>query len=82
MCKTAVRAKDKNLDHIEPVQPLETTSQSLDDFAKRLFCPADNFQVLCEPCHASKTLIEGEMRKNHRDAKKEIKKIAKKKKVI
>jgi hypothetical protein len=57
-----------NLDHIEPVVPVETDwhlpdgSPDWNIFIKRLYVGPDGFQVICLNCHDAKTQIEDEMR--------------------
>ena len=64
------------VDHIDPVIPLDETFQTWDNFIERLFCSADNLQVLCsyrlkdinkhggeKSCHHKKTQEERRLRK-------------------
>lgn len=53
------------VDHITPVVRVagETT---WDDYIDRLFCPLDNLQVLCKPCHQIKTISEAKARRKSR----------------
>lgn len=64
------------VDHIDPVIPLDKEFTSWDDFVARLFCTADNLQVLCSykikdkhkhndelSCHHRKTQEERKLRK-------------------
>lgn len=57
-----------NLDHIEPVVPVETDwhledgSPDWNIFIKRLYVGPEGFQVICLNCHDAKTQIEDEMR--------------------
>lgn len=50
------------LDHTEPVVPT-TGFVSWDDVINRLFCSAENLQVLCKECHKVKSKQENEERK-------------------
>lgn len=50
--------KDIHVDHIEPVG----SYYDWNEFVDRLFCPAENLQVLCKECHKGKTADE---RKNN-----------------
>lgn len=54
---------DIQLDHILPVIDEEIGFVDWNTYIDRLFCEEDNFQVLCKPCHASKTFFEQEIRK-------------------
>lgn len=54
-CNKIYRNKEVSVDHITPCGSL----QSWDDiapFIERMFCPAEDLQVLCHPCHKRKTL--------------------------
>lgn len=46
------------VDHIEPIG----SCKSWDEFIERLFCEADNLQVLCKACHKKKTKKENKKR--------------------
>ena len=62
--------KDINLDHIIPVIDEEQGFIDFNTYIDRLFCDEDNFQVLCKPCHATKTFFEQEIRKQVKQEKK------------
>lgn len=63
--------KEIVLDHKDPViDPFEGWI-GWDEYLRRLFCPEDNWQVLCKDHHDIKTAIENEIR---RDTKKENRK--------
>lgn len=50
------------VDHIDPV--VSTTGfLDWDTFITRLYCPIENLQVLCKPCHLDKTKTEKTKRK-------------------
>lgn len=49
-------------DHIEPVVHPERGFEGWDVYVSRMFCEADGFAALCEPCHAAKTAAERAMR--------------------
>jgi len=56
-CKDYFIQKDIQVDHIVPAGSLK----SFDDlvtFADRLFCGVDGLQVMCKPCHSTKTKQE------------------------
>jgi 5-methylcytosine-specific restriction endonuclease McrA len=57
-CKKGYVATDVQVDHIDPVVDPAVGFVSWDVFIDRLFCKADNLQVLCKPCHAIKTKLE------------------------
>lgn len=62
-CGTLVTNKDKKLDHISPVVDPQVGFVNWDVYAKRLFSSLDNFMVMCNDCHTSKTAVEREQRK-------------------
>lgn len=52
------------VDHKDPVVPLDRYP-NWDEFINRLFCSADNFEILCSDCHQTKSKAENaERRKN------------------
>lgn len=59
-----IRAKEVNVDHINPVVDPKTGFTSYDEFIKRLFVEEEEFQVLCDTCHNSKSNDEKVERKN------------------
>ena len=52
-----------HIDHIDPVVDPERGFVDWDIYIARLFCSAENLQLLCEPCHKTKTDREREIRK-------------------
>jgi hypothetical protein len=56
-CKEWHKAKDVQVDHIESAGSLKCY-EDLPAFVQRLFCEADNLQVMCKPCHHVKTQEE------------------------
>lgn len=68
-CLDLFRGRDVQLDHIEPVVPLDQTSSEipLGIYAERRLCsPIENHQVLCKPCHSTKTKLERAERTRNR----------------
>lgn len=57
-----------NVDHVDPVIPVNKTLEDLtwDQLVDRLWCDIDNLQVLCKPCHLEKSKRERKARKNVR----------------
>lgn len=53
-CKKDFPQKDVEVDHIVEIGREKTW----DEFINGLFCEKDNLQVLCKPCHKTKTLEE------------------------
>ena len=56
-CKNWFPEKKINVDHINPAGTLRSAND-LPGFVERLFCEADNLQVLCSSCHDVKTKAE------------------------
>lgn len=54
-CDIDFPAKDVQVDHIKPIVSVSTGFKTWDDFIDKLFCEAKNLQVLCKPCHKTKT---------------------------
>lgn len=55
--------KEIQLDHIIPVVDEEIGFVDWNTYIERLFCGVENFQVLCKPCHDTKTFFEQQIRK-------------------
>lgn len=64
VCGNAFPAKHVVVDHVEPVIPITGFSE-WDTIIRRMYCPAENLQVVCKPCHKIKTKQENEERKAH-----------------
>ena len=56
-CNKEFPAKEVQVDHIQPIIPV-TGFTTWDEVISRMFCEADNLQVLCKPCHLVKTQVE------------------------
>lgn len=52
------RINNSVVDHIHPVVDPDTGFVSWDELINRLFCEAENLQVLCHSCHSEKTKDE------------------------
>jgi len=68
-CMNMFSQKDINVDHINPVVPLD---KSINDMTLGEYyrgCFTDVLQVLCKPCHKLKTKEEGNMRSKIRSLK-------------
>lgn len=61
-CPSIVKRKQYDIDHIEPVQPVDQPQIDVNTFVERLYCPAENLQLLCKPCHKEKTKAENILR--------------------
>ena len=62
-CSGFFVAKEVQVDHIEPVVDPDDGFVNFIVFIDRLFCEAENLQVLCKPCHKDKTNEERKQRK-------------------
>ncbi len=69
-CKSTANAEcpKYEIDHVDPVKPLDGRHCTLDEIASRIFTTPDNLMVLCDPCHRIKSLAENALR---REAKKD-----------
>ena len=72
-CDVIGQKKDRQLDHIHPVIGPEGF-QTLDKMAERMYCPQENWAMLCYPHHLAKTKTETEGRKLYRHANEEQRK--------
>ena len=52
------------VDHNDPVIPLDREIDSWDEFIERLYCDASNLKRVCSVCHHKKTKHERLVRKN------------------
>lgn len=69
-CKDIFHVKKVQIDHIEPIVPVDKGFTTWDDYIKRMFCDVEGFQVLCKDlCHATKSKIESELRKINKKRK-------------
>jgi 5-methylcytosine-specific restriction endonuclease McrA len=60
-CGKLCKDTERDIDHIDPVGPMPEypfCDNSLEIWIRRLFCNADNLQVLCKECHKAKTARE------------------------
>ena len=54
LCDSTFQGKDVQVDHIIQAGSLRTY-EDLPEFTRKLYCEADGLQVLCKPCHLTKT---------------------------
>jgi len=68
-CGEAFDRKEVQVDHKDPVIPVDKRTVDLDwnTIVERMFCSAENYQVLCKPCHVIKSNDERKERKKYRD---------------
>ena len=64
VCQGEFTQKDVEVDHILPVVDPLRGFVTWDIFIDRLFCEADNLQVLCKSCHLIKSNQEKKEKKN------------------
>lgn len=69
-CHNAFKRTEVQIDHIEPVIPVNKKTEDLDwnTIIDRMFCGSENLQVLCKPCHKNKSKEERLARKAWRDS--------------
>lgn len=65
-CLQVSKIKGMHIDHIVPVVDPTIGFVNWDMYINRLFCKADNLQLLCKPCHTIKTDKEREERKKYK----------------
>lgn len=57
-CGNHFPAKEVQVDHIKPVVDPKKGFINWDIFIERLYCEIKNLQVLCKPCHKTKSAKE------------------------
>lgn len=71
-CGELFLAKDIQMDHVDPVVPLDGYISGMDfdlnEYAVRLFCPPEGWAAICRPCHDVKTKEENKTRKANKKA--------------
>ena len=68
-CKQLFPLTKVEVDHKKPVVS-DSGFTNYEDYIDRLFCEADNLQVLCKPCHKAKSKVEAGKRASKRNASK------------
>ncbi len=68
-CLELYEKPETQMDHIKPVIDVRGF-QNWEDTISTEFCPPENYQCLCKPCHYLKTQVENEERVVHRNKKK------------
>lgn len=64
-CSNEFIATDVQVDHIHPVVDPKKGFNTWDEYIDRMFCEVDGYQVLCKPCHKTKTDQEKSERKKN-----------------
>lgn len=59
-----------DVDHSDPVQPVDGRELTFDEYIDRVFCGESNLKLLCKVCHISKTSAEAGERAEFRKNKK------------
>jgi hypothetical protein len=71
-CEDLFGPKEVDLDHRYPVIDPKVGFTTWDDYINRLFCGAEDFDVLCKACHEAKTKMEDIMREHFKTQKEEM----------
>jgi 5-methylcytosine-specific restriction endonuclease McrA len=58
VCQNWVGSTKVAVDHINPVVSVDEGFVDFNTFIQRLFCDANNLQVICDECHDKKTYAE------------------------
>ena len=68
VCNGIFRRTQVEMDHKEPVVPLDTSFQemSLELYCERLLVPVDGWQCICKECHAIKSGLENSVRAEYK----------------
>ncbi len=64
-CGTMEAKSNVQVDHKEPVVPLTVAADdmSFDELFDRMWCEETNLQIVCKPCHQTKTKAENKERR-------------------
>lgn len=73
-CSDIFGPKEMAIDHIDPVVSIGEGFTDWEIYIKRMFPEKEGFQVLCNPCHDVKTLMEDNLRTAARQKRKESEK--------
>lgn len=71
-CKTPTPRYLMECDHVLPICKITETLDNigLDELADRVWCPLDNLQGKCKPCHKVKSKLENSERRAHKKKQK------------
>ena len=61
-CGLCFKLRDIQVDHIDPVIPVDREVKDWNEYIDRLFCEAYKLQVLCKDCHLIKSNEENSQR--------------------
>jgi 5-methylcytosine-specific restriction endonuclease McrA len=70
MCEDIFKRTEVHADHIKSIVSTSEGFTNWDDYINAMFCSKEGFQILCETCHETKTMIEDKMRQNNKKKKK------------
>lgn len=68
-CQETFKRKDVQIDHVNPVVSTNGTTNDLNTYVETLFCEPENLQLLCIPCHKTKSGAEQTLRAQARKEK-------------
>ena len=69
-CQEHFKKHEVQKDHINPVVSVNSEKvNDMNSYVETLFCEPENIQILCKPCHATKTQNEGILRVQARKEK-------------
>lgn len=66
MCQGLFKDGEIRLDHKSPVVDVKTGFTDWNAYVLGMFCPVENFSVLCNQCHLAKSSTERSLRKEYR----------------
>ena len=67
-CRVDFAVKGIQVDHIDPVIPLDKTAKDMswDEIVDRIFCDPSNLQTVCKECHKKKSAQENKARRSNK----------------
>lgn len=69
ICQEHFKRGEIQRDHIKPVVSTDGGVNDMNTYIETLFCGPENIQIVCKPCHTTKSSVEGELRKQVRKEK-------------
>lgn len=74
ICKGEFRKKDTQMDHVDPIVPVDAEWEGFDEAIPRLLVGKEGWQRLCRECHTEKTNRENDLRRKKKKLDKSSKK--------
>jgi hypothetical protein len=74
-CQGEFKKSEVQKDHISPVVSTDGEKNDMNTYIETLFCEPENIQILCKPCHLTKSAVEQQLRKENRKKKTKAKKL-------